>query len=250
MSASTLTIVAIIGPVFDKAAAVVFVCGVLAALYWKVLSPLATLITTINKQFIPNVQYMGDLPKINKILTVVEAMAGQFRRDDGSTMKDDMDALAGYAVENRMAAAAAKEAASDAKQAAIEARQAGVDAAAAATAAAKENAHTNASGIATLEVLVGTIKERADDDRQLARSDRDLARDAIERTLERMRDIMASATRTEESGARIEIDRASVAEDLAAARKSADDVHEDAEPGTAADAASQSPESPESAGEQ
>lgn len=232
------TLAAIIGPAFDKAAAVVFAAAVLAGLYWKVFTPLAILITTINKQFIPNVQYMGDLPKINKILRVVEAMAAQFQRNDGSTMKDDMDALAEHALENRMAAAEAKQAALEAQQAVTEAR-----------AAAVEFAHTNAAGISTLEVLVGTIKERAEDDRQLARSDRDLARDAIEKTLDRMRDIMASATRTEASGVRteasgerIEADRASVAVDLAASQKRADDVHKDEEPGTAADAASLSPE--------
>jgi hypothetical protein len=236
-----MIIAALIGQSIDILLLVVGVLGALAFLLFKVIVPGSKKITVFNEDFAPNVQYMPLLAKLNEILTIIEDVADQTKSDSGSTLKDDLLLLRGYAEENRQAAA-------EAKAAVVEAR-----------AIAEGFAQANAAGIKALEILVGTIKEHAQDDRDLARRDRDLARDA----LQRMVALAESAARTEESGARqeagavlaaesrarteaagerIEAASAVVAEDLADAKRRADDVHSAEPPGSAADAASQSPD--------
>lgn len=217
---------AIIGQSVDLLLLVAGVLAALAFILFKVIIPGSKWVTTINEEIVPNVQYMKDLPKLNRVLAVVEEIAGQFRTDHGSTLKDDINRLGQHAIENKQAAAEAKQAAGDARE------------------AATEFARTNASAIRALEVLVGTLTARARDESALARTDRDLARDALEKILA----LLASAHRTEESGARIEADRAVVASDLAAQQQRADDVEPHEPPGTAADAASQSPEDADDSG--
>ena len=248
-----LPLAAIIGPTLDWVAGILIALAVIAGA-WKLVTRGAKLITLVDEEIAPNVKYMKDLPKINRVLDVVVELAGQVQRDHGSGLMDDMDALratidvleknvealGGHASENRVAAKIAQQAAVEAGQAVI-----------AATEAATENARINAKGIAALEVLMGTAREHAQDDRALARDDRDLARDA----LEQIRNLLASAHRTEASGERVEASGARteasgarteaadeiVAHDLAARDRRADDVAGEA-PGAAADAASQSAE--------
>lgn len=221
-------VAALLGSTYANVAAVVVVLAVLAAA-WKLIGRGAEGIVLFNKKIVPNVQYMDLLPKVEAILTILEEVVAQVRTDHGSSLLDTTlrleettGRLEGYAEENREAAAQAQRAATEAR-----------DAAAAAAAAAQ----VNAEGVADLKVLLGTAKERATDADALARGDRDLARDA----LEEIKKLIASAARTEESGARIEAASAVVADDLAADRRRADDVTSSEPPSTAADAASQSP---------
>jgi hypothetical protein len=209
-----MIVAALIGQSIDILLLVVGVLAALAFLLFKVIVPGSEKITIFNRKVVPNVQYMDVLPKLNEILTILEAVADQTKSDHGSTLKDDLLLLRSYAQENRQAAA-------EAKQAAIEARQLGEQ----------------------LKVLLGTAKERAADAAGLARDDRDLARDALKEMRKLMASAAESAARTEESGARQEAGAAVVAEDLAAQQRRADDVKPGEPSGTAADAASQSPES-------
>lgn len=261
MSADPCGTVEAMIPVFPLAAIVgqsidllLLVTGVLAALafaIWKVIIPGSKFITTVDEEVAPNIQYMHhlekldpmmeNLEKLDPMMSVLEDIAKQVQRDSGSSMRDEMDELAGYARENRTAAAEAKQAAIDAKEAAEEFARTN----AAGIVAAAENARKIEQGLKELEVLVGTMREHARDERELARGDRDLARDdrvLASDALARLVDLLASATRTEESGARIEAARAVVAEDLAATKKVADEVADHEPPGSAADAASRSPE--------
>lgn len=228
---------AIVGQSIDLLILVVGVLGALAFLLWKVIIPGARWITTINEKVVPNFQYMPLLAELQPILTVMQEIATQFTPDSGESLKDATDRLEAHAREGMIAAGEAKRAADDAKIAA-----------AAAMTAATEWARTNAAGIKALEILVGTLGEHAKDDRDLARGDRDLARDA----LIQIRELVASGARTEASGerveasgARVEADRAQVADDLAESQRRADEVQAHEPPGTAADAASQSPEDPD-----
>jgi hypothetical protein len=221
------TIAALIGQSIDILLAIVGVLAALAFLLFKVIVPGSEKITVFNRKVVPNVQYMDVLPKLNEILTVLEAVADQTKSNHGSTLKDDLLLLRGYAEENRTAAA-------EAKAAAVEARKLGEQ----------------------LKILLGTAKEGAADAAGLARDDRDLARDALKDTkdaLKEMKKLMDSAAesavlaaesraRTEASGERMEAADAVVAEDLAAKTRRADDVKPSEPSGTAADAASQSPD--------
>jgi hypothetical protein len=214
---------AIIGQGVDILLLVAGVCAALAYMLWKVIIPGAKGITVFNEEIAPNVKYMKDLPKLNVVLSVVEEIAGQFRTNSGSTLKDTTDRLERHAEESKQAAEANR-------------------------LAAVELARLNRDSITALEVAMGTVRELAKEDRELARRDRDLARDERERTLTLLASAMrteASGVRVEESGARVEADRAHVAEDLAATQQRADDVPSHEPPGTAADAASQSPEDPD-----
>jgi hypothetical protein len=252
---------AILGGTIDK---VIYAASAIAALIflWKFVVPVAKGVTTFNEKVVPNVQYMPHLAKLAAMEAVLDEIGAQFSTDSGSTLKDDIVAvrtdirqLGEYAEENRQAAAQAKLAATEAQAAAAEAK----DAAIAAADSATRYAAANAAGINALEILVGTIKEHAKDDRDLARGDRDLARDA----LQQMVALAESAARTEQSGARQEaagelakesrerteasgarIEEAGrvVASDLAESQRRADDVDPNGEPGSAADAASQSPD--------
>jgi hypothetical protein len=220
---------------------IVGVLGAIAFAIWKVIIPTAKWITIINEKVVPNFEYMPLLAELQPILATMRDIAQQFTPDSGESLKDATDRLESYAVDNRTSAAAAREAAEEARMAAAQALE-----------AAKEWARTNADGISKLRILVGTLGEHAKDDRDLARTDRDLARDDREiahRALEQILDLVASAeradesrARTEASGVRIEAASAHVAEDLAAKQQRADEVQSDEPPGTAADAASQSPE--------
>jgi chromosome segregation ATPase len=200
---------------------------VLAGSLWKLIGRGAEGIVLFNKKVVPNVQYMDLLPILNEIQSVLVEVAAQFRSDSGSTLKDTTNRLEKYAQENRQAAA-------EAKQAAIEARELGEQ----------------------LKILLGTAKEGAADAAGLARDDRDLARDALKDTkdaLREMKKLMDSAAegavlaaesraRTEASGERVEAASAVVAEDLANQQRRADDVKPSEPSGSAADAASQSPD--------
>lgn len=206
----------------------------LAFLLWKVILPAAKGITVFNEEVVPNIQYMKLLAQLAPVLEVLNEIAGQFRTDSGSTLKDTTNRLEEHAQASRIAAEENR-------------------------LAAVEFARANRESITALQIEMGTVRELAKEDRRLARGDRDLARDALEKIL----DLVASAARTEESGARqeaagllaeksrarteasgarIEAADAIVAEDLAAQQQRADDVESHEPPGTAADAASQSPE--------
>lgn len=215
---------AIVGQSVDLLLLVAGVLAALAFLLWRVIIPGAKGITVFNEEVAPNVKYMKDLPKLNRVLSVVEEIAGQFRTDSGSTLKDTTDRLERHA------------------EKALEVAEAN-------RLAAVELARINRESITALEVAMGTVRELAKEDRDLARRDRDLARDERQRTLELLASALrteASGVRVEESGARAQADRAVVAEDLAADKQRADDV-KSSEPGAAADAASQSPEDPDGA---
>jgi hypothetical protein len=253
---------AVLGPTLDIVTGIVAFVALGTAFLYKVVIPGAKGITTFNEKIVPNAKYMPHLAKLDAMESVLDDIGSQFKTNEGSSLKDDIiqvrrdiAQLGEYAEENRQAAADAKLAAAEAKTAAAAAEAAAIAAADSAT----RYAAANAAGINALEILVGTIKEHAKDDRDLARGDRDLARDALRQMVE----LTASAARTEESGvrqeaagelakesrqrteasgARIEEAGRVVAEDLAATQKRADDVHPDEAPGAAADAASQSPE--------
>lgn len=234
---SAAVIGAVIGQGVDLLLLVAGVLGALAFMLWKVIIPGARWITTINEKVVPNFQYMPLLAELQPVLRVMQDIAAQFAPDSGETLKDATDRLETHAKQNQQAVVEARLAADDAKLSAS-----------AAMTAATEWARTNAAGIKALEIMVGTLGEHAKDDRDLARGDRDLARDA----LMQIRDLVAAADRTEKSGARVEAsgarveaDRAHVAEDLAESQRRADDVEAHEPPGTAADAASQSPEDPD-----
>lgn len=208
----------ILGSTWAAVAGIVLVVGVLTALLKTVIVPGAKGITTFNEDIAPNVKYMPLLAQLGPMLAAVEDIAKQ-----GSTQRDTMDRLEKHGQEN--------------KRAAEEAR-----------ATAVEFARLNRESITALEVAMGTVRELAKEDRQLAREDRDLARDAYQGMLslaESAARTEESGARTEASGARVEAASAVVAEDLAATQKRADDVHADEPPGTASDAASQSPEDPD-----
>lgn len=242
---------AIVGQSIDLLLLVVGILAALAFLLWKVIIPGSKFVTTVNEEVAPNIQYMHHLEKLDPMMETLEDVAKQVRRNSGSSMRDEMDELATYARENRTAAAEAKQAAIDAREAA----EGFAHTNAAAITAAAENARKIEQGLKELEVLVGTMKEHAKDERELARGDRDLARDdrvLASDALEQLVALLASATRTEESGARteasgarIEAARAVVAEDLAKDKQRADEVADHEPPGTAADAASRASEDPD-----
>jgi hypothetical protein len=210
---------AIIGQGIDLLLLVAGVFGALAFLLFKVIIPGSKWVTVIDEEIVPNVQYMKHLAKLDAMLSVLDEIASQFRADSGSTLKDTTNRLEEHAEASRIAAEANR-------------------------VAAVELARINRESITALEVAMGTAQELAREDRRLAREDRDLARDAYER----MAALLASAGRTEASGVRIEADRAVVAEDLAAQQQRVDEVHPHEPPGSAADAASQSPEGPDEGG--
>lgn len=210
---NSLVLAAIVGPTLDWVAGVLIAVGVILGAYKKLISPIAKGITTFNEDVAPNVRYLPDLAKLDPMLTVLESMAAEFRTNSGSSLRDSTNRL--------------EEQADAARQAAEKALSTAI-----------EFARLNRESITALEVAMGTVRELAKEDRQLAREDRDRARDA----LERMVALADSMDRTEASGARIEADRAHVAKDLAATQQRADDVLEHEPPGSAADAASQSPD--------
>jgi vacuolar-type H+-ATPase subunit I/STV1 len=218
---------AIVGQSIDLLLLVAGVLGALAFMLWKVILPAAKMITVVNEEVIPNVKYMKLLAQLAPVLAVLNEIATQFREDSGSTLKDTTNRLEQHAEES--------------KKAAEENRQAAV-----------EFARVNRESITALQIEMGTVRELAKEDRRLARGDRDLARDALEKILALVASAQrqeasgllaeASRARTEASGARIEAADAVVAEDLAAQQQRADDVESHEPPGSAADAASQSPE--------
>jgi hypothetical protein len=217
---------AIIGQGIDLLLLIASVFGALIFLLWKVIIPAAKGITVFNEEIVPNIQYMKLLAQLAPVLEVLNEIAAQFRTDSGSTLKDTTNRLEQHAEES-------KKSAEDNRLAAV------------------EFARVNREAITTLQIEMGTIRELANEDRKLAREDRDLARDALEKILSLIASgVLAdeSRARTEASGARIEAADAIVAEDLAAQQQRADDVHSDEPSGSAADAASQSPEDPDGPG--
>jgi hypothetical protein len=229
---------------------IIYLASVIGALIflWKVVVPLAKIITVVNDKVVPNVQYMPHLAKLDSMEAVLDDIGSQFSTDSGSTLKDDMLAvrrdisqLGEYAKENRAAAADAKAASKEVARVAV------------------ETAKIFQEQMTEMKAQMGSVKELASDDRAWARKDSDLARD----TYQRMAELVESALRTEESGARQEasgaladesrarteasgarIEEAGrvVAEDLAAKTKRADDVDPSEPHGAASDAAAQSPD--------
>lgn len=233
LATTVMPVAGILSSTVVVAGGVLTISGLLM-LVWRVGRPLAKGITTIDEKVVPNVKYMPHLAKLDPMLEILEEVVAQVRTDSGSSLLDIVERLEGYARENR-------EAAAEAKQASVQAERA----AAAVSAALDEFASATAVALTGIEVLMGTAKEHSQDDRALARNDRDLARDALRsmrKLLESAERMELSGARTEASGARIEADQAVVAEDLAATQRRADEVAEHEPPGTAADAASQSPE--------
>jgi hypothetical protein len=166
-----------------------------------------------------------------KYLPVLEQIAEQFSGGTGKSLQEAVARIEAGAAEALLAASAAREAA---EQFAAANRQ-----------AAERFAAENRAGIQALQIAVGTIKELAEGDRAVV-----LAQG------QQLLDIIRSGVRTEASGARQELsgerveaagERSKAAADavamhLAEAQQRADEVAATEAPGTAADAASQSPD--------
>lgn len=157
-------------------------------------------------------ELVATLPYL-KHLPILEEIKLEFASDSGLTIKDALNRIETHAEENRQMAI--------------------------------DVAKANRDSITELQAAMLAVRELARDDRDLARKDR-------EQLMELMKSgarVEASGVRMEEfgvrseaSGARTEAADAVVADDLAKSQQRADDVHDDAEPGQAADAASQSPD--------
>lgn len=180
--------------------------GALGYILFKVVVPGAQLITDA-KMMLP---YLKFLPMLAEI-------TAQFGPDSGQTIKDQMNRVEQHAQE--VAEANAR--------------------------LAKEIGAANRSSITEIQAALGAMRELAREDRQalldILRSG--MRMEAASALADESRARMeASGERVEASGVRTEAADAVVAEDLAETRKRADEVHEDEAPGSAADAASQSPE--------
>lgn len=180
--------------------------GALSYILFKVVVPTAQLITDAKNM----------LPYL-KLLPILEDIAAQFGTDSGATMKDQL---------NRVEEHAEQVAAENARL-------------------AKEIGAANRASITEIQAAIGTLRELSGEDRKLARDDRQALLDIL-RSGERVEasGILADASRarTEASGERMEAADAVVAEDLAETQRRADAVLDHEPPGSAADAASQSPE--------
>lgn len=185
------------------------VFGALGYLILKVVVPGAKLITEL----------VATLPYL-KLLPILETIKTEFSSDSGFTIRDALNRIEVHAEEN--------------KQMAIDV------------------AKSNRDSITELQAAMIAVRELARDDRDLARKDREQLMELmksgarVEASGVRMEEFgvrsEASGARTEASGARTEAADAAVADDLAKSQQRADGVHEEAESGQAADAASQSPD--------
>jgi hypothetical protein len=230
---------AVIGPTIDVVLAIASAGAAAAWILFKVIIPGAKGLTIFNEEIAPNVKYHKFLPKLailDRVMAKLEDVAAQFTPNSGTTLKDTADRLEGYAAAAREVAESAREAAESALAAADQWATAN-----------RTQLTVLGDHLMALQAQMSSVKELARDDRELARKDRDEARDLHKRIAELAESAVRadeSRARTEASGARIEEAGRVVAEDLAATQKRADEVPSEEPPGTAADAASQSPDEP------